>query len=340
MVGIAILLLVASFVDVGEALRALRNLHPGWVGASVACFVGTRVLMAAKWWVLLGGRAASVSYATVQRALCLSDYYGMLFPNTLAVDATRVILLRHSRGGASFMTAAVLADRVINVMMTAVVSLLAMGLSYTLEGKLPLSPAIAGVVVGLSLSALVAGTMVASRRVMRIAVRCLQAVIARVPGLAKLQKAVGVVERIHAATSTMLNSRTTLVPAIGMSCLVVLVRVASVYFLFRAIGAPQPVLLALTLVPAITLIALLPISIMGLGLKDGAFVMFFGSAGVATSLALGVSLTSYAVIISGSIFLGILASVFGPPLPTAENETAKLQDWQPKEMELPKDHQP
>jgi hypothetical protein len=77
--------------------------------------------------------------------------------------------------------------------------------------------------------------------------------------------------------------------------------------------------LALVLVPIITLVALLPVSVLGLGVKDGAFVFFFGGAGVAASLALAVSLTSYAVIIAASVLLGLVASVVGPPLPKVES---------------------
>jgi len=64
---------------------------------------------------------------------------------------------------------------------------------------------------------------------------------------------------------------------------------------------------------------LLPISLFGLGVKDGAFVFFFGGAGVPASLALAVSLSSYGVIIAASLLLGLLASVVGPPLPTVES---------------------
>ena len=78
------------------------------------------------------------------------------------------------------------------------------------------------------------------------------------------------------------------------------------------------------LVPVITLIALLPISVLGLGVKDGAFVFFFGGAGVPASLALAVSLSSYGVIIGASVLLGLIASVVGPPLPKVE--TAESTD--------------
>jgi hypothetical protein len=106
-----------------------------------------------------------------------------------------------------------------------------------------------------------------------------------------------------------------LLPAIALAAGTVLARVGTVYFLFTAIGAPQPFALTLMLAPIITLIALLPISLFGLGVKDSAFVFFFGSAGVPASLALAVSLTSYGVVIAASVLLGLIASVVGPPLP-------------------------
>ncbi|MGZ9030837.1 MAG: hypothetical protein ACXW2G_05655, partial [Burkholderiaceae bacterium] len=77
--------------------------------------------------------------------------------------------------------------------------------------------------------------------------------------------------------------------------------------------------LTLMLVPVITLISLLPISVLGLGVKDGAFVFFFGGAGVPASVALAVSLSSYGVVIAVSLLLGLVASVVGPPLPRAES---------------------
>jgi glycosyltransferase 2 family protein len=291
LLGISLLVLVLQFVDVGEALRALRKLQPEWIAASVACYVVTRVLMGVKWWVLLGGSGGSLSYATVQRALCLSDYYGLLFPNTLAVDVTRVILLRHSRGGPGFVTAAILADRVINIAMAAVISLLAMGVWYVALGSLPFSRVVANSVLGLSLLVLTVCLIVASRSTLLLLVSWFRAANAFL-ALSSLEKVLRVAERVQAAMRTMLTRPRTFLPATFLACLFVLARVGSIYFLFIAIGAPQTFLLNLTLVPAITLVALLPISILGLGLKDGAFVVFFGGAGVAKSLALGVSFTS------------------------------------------------
>jgi len=315
LVGVGLLVLVFQFVNVGDALRAVRSLDGRWLAASAACYVATRALMALKWWVLLGGSSASISYATVQRALCLSDYYSLLFPNTLAVDVTRVVLLRHHRGGAGFMTAAILADRVINVAATAGVSLLALAATYALRGGWPFSSAVASGVIGIALLVLVVALMAASRRVMTFSIGLLRSAQRALPQGARLAGWIETAAKVHTAMSTMLTSRRTLLPAIVLAVAMVLARVGSIFFLFVAVGAPQPFSLTLMLVPIITLIALLPISVLGLGVKDGAFVFFFGGAGVPASLALAVSLSSYGVIIGASLLLGLIASVVGPPLP-------------------------
>ncbi len=329
-IGVGLLLLVFQFVNVGEALRAVRGLEARWLAASVACYVATRVLMAIKWWVLLGGSNGSISYSTVQRALCLSDYYSLLFPNTLAVDVTRVVLLRHHRGGAGFMTAAILADRVINVAATAAISLLALAVTYGLRGSWPFSPPVATAVIGIALVILVAALTAASQRVMMISIGLLRSAQRAFPRRARLAGWIDTAAKVHTAMSTMLTSRATLLPAIVLAAAMVLARVGSIFFLFIAVGAPQPFSLTLMLVPVITLIALMPISVLGLGVKDGAFVFFFGGAGVPASLALAVSLSSYGVIIGASVLLGLIASVVGPPLPKVEStESADLKRRQP-----------
>jgi uncharacterized protein (TIRG00374 family) len=314
LVAAGLLLLIAQFVDIGDSLRAIRGLEGRWLAASVACYVATRFLMALKWWVLLGGPNASISYSTVQRALCLSDYYSLLFPNTLAVDVTRVVLLRHHRG-AGFMTAAILADRVINVTMTAVITLLALAVTYALHGEWPFSSAVAQTVIAIACSVIVAAFVAASGPATAFVVRLLRAAADAFPRFTRVSGWIDAAAKTHAAMSTMLTSRGTLLPAAALAACTVLARVGAIFFLFIAVGAPQPFALTLMLSPVITLIALLPISLFGIGVKDGAFVFFFGSAGVPASLALAVSLTSYGVVIAASVLLGLIASVVGPPLP-------------------------
>ncbi|MEZ5905595.1 MAG: lysylphosphatidylglycerol synthase domain-containing protein [Geminicoccaceae bacterium] len=153
--GLAIFAVVAYFVDLRETFRVFADLEPGWLVLAVICYLSTRVLTGLKWWVLLGGRNDSVSYPTVQRALLLSEYQGLLVPNTLAIDALRAVLLRHHPRGWTHTAASILADRVISVA-PAPLRRSPRWRSAACSVPLPLSPAVAIAVVGISVAILVA----------------------------------------------------------------------------------------------------------------------------------------------------------------------------------------
>jgi len=323
--GLAIFAVVLYFVDVRESVRALRQLEPLLLLPGLAFLVATRFLMGFKWWVLLGGRHSGISYAKVQRALLLSDYHGLLFPNTLAVDALRVVLLRHHRGGLTQMTATILADRVINVMMTALVGLLALAIVVGAPGFPPVAPAVVWIVVGVAAAVIAAGVAVQSRRLFALATWLLQKLLAHGALRRPVDRAVELADRLHRAVTGLLGQPTTLAMALAVALCVVAARIGFVFFLFRAVGIDIALLTVVAIYPIVTLVALLPLTLMGIGLKDGAFVFFFGGVGVPAPLALAVSLASYASIIATVFTFGVLATFFGPPLPTASAQPVDAQ---------------
>jgi uncharacterized protein (TIRG00374 family) len=314
--GLAILGLIAWLVDISETMHTLHGLHLGWLLAAIVTYLAIRVLMGLKWWVLLGGRDAAVTYPTVQRAMLLSDYHGLLFPNTLAVDALRAVLLRHHPRGLTFMTASIVADRLINLSVAAAIALAALAATL-LVTEAKFAPRVSIAVVAIAGSVLLATMAVVSRKLFDGVIRLVRALAARGWLEAIVLRVSRKLGGVHCAMRTMLTDQRIMRRAVLLAITVVLVRGLWTYCLFVAVGAPVSLLWIVTLMPVITMIALLPLTVLGLGLKDGAFVFFFGGIGVAAHAALAVSLTSYAVIIGSSIVLGLLASVVGPPLPTA-----------------------
>ncbi len=312
--GLGILALIAYFVDLGDTFRALHGANPGWLLLALACYVSTRGLMGVKWWILLGGRRDTVSYATVQRALLLSDYHGLLFPNTLAIDAFRAVLLRHHPRGWTHTAASIVADRVINVAVAALVALLALAASTLLVAH-PFTPHVTLAVLAISGSIVAAALAVASQRLFDLVITVLHAIAARGPLKGVVGRVLRKLGELHGAMRTMLTNPEVVVQAVLLAVVLVLMRCLSAYFLFRAIGVPVGLGWIITLMPVITTIALLPLTLFGLGLKDGAFVFFFSGIGVAASAALAVSFVTYALIIITSVVLGLMASVIGPPLP-------------------------
>jgi len=82
----------------------------------------------------------------------------------------------------------------------------------------------------------------------------------------------------------------------------------AVYILALGLGQHIPFLSLLIYLPLIILIAMIPISISGLGVREGAFVLFFGFIGVKPEAAAAISLSWFITASAGSL-IGLIEYV-------------------------------
>ncbi len=316
--GLAVLGIVLYVVDIGATWQVLRGLDPALMAVAFACLLATRFLVGFKWWLLLGGQRAAVTYPTVQRAILLADYQGLLFPNTLAVDALRLVLLRHHPRGMTYMASTILADRILNTMVAASLALFGMAALLWLPTGAAIAPGVVhGVVIAASLI-LLAGVAVMSDRLFGLVTGSARRLLAHGPLRGPLDRVLAKMAELHRSTTTVLAEPETVARAVGVSILVVLLRIGLVYFLFASVGTWLGLLPVVAIYPIIMLIVLLPITILGIGVQDSAFIFFFGGLGIAASLSLAVSMAVYAAILVVSLAAGLIAALVGPALPTAE----------------------
>ena len=93
----------------------------------------------------------------------------------------------------------------------------------------------------------------------------------------------------HSAFGLLANRRSG--PAVmGLSLLTQLTMGLSIYIVARALHAPVTLGNCLALFPPAMLLGMLPISLGGWGVREGAMVLFFGLVGVGTDDALGMSI--------------------------------------------------
>jgi len=320
--GLAVLGVVLYVVDIGDTMDVLRGFQLPLVLTAFACLLVTRFLVGFKWWLLLGGPRAAVTYPTVQRAILLADYQGLLFPNTFAQDALRLILLRHHPRGITYMASTVLADRILNTMVAASLALLGVAALWWLRAGIALTPAVVYTVVITAGLVLLAGIAIMSSRLFHLAATTTRLTFAHGPLRPLVERVLAKAADLHDSTKAVLADPPTVIQAIGVSLAVVLFRIGLVYFLFAAAGTWLGLLPVLAVYPIIMLIVLLPVSILGIGVQDTAFIFFFGGLGVSASLALAVSLGVYAAILVVGLAAGLIAAVVGPALPTAADAAA------------------
>ncbi len=86
-----------------------------------------------------------------------------------------------------------------------------------------------------------------------------------------------------------------------LSIIIQLVGMVSVYIIARGFEININFISILIFVPLIVTVSLLPVSISGLGIREGAFVILFGNIGVKPELALMISLTWFLSVVMGSL---------------------------------------
>jgi glycosyltransferase 2 family protein len=97
------------------------------------------------------------------------------------------------------------------------------------------------------------------------------------------------------------NEKGTIGKALLLSVLVQFSGFSAVYILAHGLGQNIPFLSILIYLPLIILISMIPISISGLGVREGAFVLFFGFIGVKPEAAAAISLSWFVSASAGSL---------------------------------------
>ncbi|HWP84788.1 MAG TPA: flippase-like domain-containing protein [Terriglobia bacterium] len=108
------------------------------------------------------------------------------------------------------------------------------------------------------------------------------------------------------SVAVCLKSSSTVVPVVFYSVVFHLLVVLASYVIFLSIGVRVSFWDCLLFVPIISAVQMLPVSISGFGVREGASVYLFGSAGVSTSAAVASSLLFWSIVALVSLPGGIV----------------------------------
>ncbi|NUM73075.1 flippase-like domain-containing protein [candidate division KSB1 bacterium] len=101
------------------------------------------------------------------------------------------------------------------------------------------------------------------------------------------------------------QSRRALLLLLALTWLYQILGIFIIYLVGRSLGIELAIWHYFIYIPLITTIALLPVSLAGLGIREGAFVFFFAQAGVAQAQALSLSLMIFAQSVALALLGGL-----------------------------------
>lgn len=294
----AVLLAVAiPHLEMPTVPAAARSHVWWWLSAALLVSAAGVILSAWRWqWVL---RAMD---APLRLRQLVGDYFAGQFvsnflPSTVGGDVVRVSRVSSSTGSGAVSFASVVIERLSGWVALPLLMLIGLAIDADLRA-LGTATAVA--------TALAIGTLVALGLVIYAAGH--QRITGR---FARSESWTRFLGAIHLGVRGLSDHPRSVVGLLGAAVAYQLTTVTTVYVAAHALGVDLPVAAALVFAPAVAMIQVLPISFNGLGVREGAFVLFLGPLGVSTSQAVGIGLLVYGVTVVVSL-MGAPAFATGP----------------------------
>ena len=281
LVSIVLLALLVSRIDLLHVGHLLARLRWEWLVASVGAMLLSRGLSSLRLLVLVRAKRLRYRVARIVQIVLMSEFYGALLPTSMGADVIRVYQLSRHTGHAGESVSAVFLERI-----TGILSLLV----FSAVGVVWAWPKLTSHrVIG---SALLPALIILAAVPVTLHRRWLTGLLRRA-GLHRHRRAEQLLEWQRAMRAYR-HHRVALAQAFLVALGIQFLRVVSVYLAARALGGGGVSFLAcLAFVPLTLLISLLPISIGGFGIRENAFVHFFGQVGVAPTVAFTLSVVAH-----------------------------------------------
>lgn len=252
-----------------------------------------------RWGYLLGLSGIRERMAVLWGFHWKAAFLGLFLPGSQGMDFFRILFIerRHpsSRGVAG---STVVIERMIGFVLLGLFALLALPFVYDGERFRPVLALVLAINGGLFVLVLMV-FLVRWR-----APEASESGIARV-----IWRAVRYLHRLHQAVQGF-PYRRGLLPTVVWIGAFQLSLVAVVHLLFLAFDQPVPFVQNLLLYPLIGILTVVPVTVGGLGVREGAFVFFYSLVGVPAEVAVGVSLLTYLLVIGVPAMLGGLLLLF------------------------------
>lgn len=300
-VSVALVTILLVWLSTTRILEQLGQISAAtWAGV-ILLFLTGHAVSAMKWRMLIGSAGAPVSRFVALRAHAAGLCANLCLPSIVGGDVVRAGLAVRTTGHLEAVALGSLADRLVDT--TALVGIAAAGAMFVA------GPARASAITVLTgVGVVLAIAVVAAFVVVRAAP------IGRAP--ARLQR---VVEKARDALAALFAAPGAAAVALGLSLAIQGGFVGLNLVLARAIGIELPTTTWMFAWPLAKLVALVPVSLGGIGVREVALVAFMAPFGVGATQAVAQSVAWETVLIvagllSGAFTLGLGGSLsFGAP---------------------------
>jgi hypothetical protein len=256
-----------------------------WLGLACALLGGSFAAGAARFSTLLRSAGIAASFGSLLRGYLVAGFFNLVLPGAILGDAWRVWDVRAGTGRGSEALAIVALERLVSLVALALLALAAVPF-------LPLAAELGWVRGALAGSA--GACFAASAFALHPAgIALARSALARARWIGP--RVAGALGRALEALAGLAARPAELAAAFAWSAVAQGLTVLAVFCLGMPLGSPVPFPWYAAIVPSVALLATLPLSIGGAGVREVLYVACFGAVGMRPEAALGLSLAVFAV---------------------------------------------
>ncbi len=277
-VSFAILFFVLRKAGIREVYLTLKEMNPLSFAAAVLLYLASLFTSTLRWKALLTVRQSSNSPGTFRlfSLYLMGAFFNRFLPGMVGGDAVRTYYLYKDTSSGSYSLATVFADRYMGFLAMIMLGLAAIpfGISKIRGTGVEWAvPVIALVFIAFSFFIF----------------------------FLRIGRKFGRVKRFYEYFKGLKASPSVLLKTFAFSVAIQVIGILSVYILSLGIGAKASLIEFFLFIPIINTLTTLPISISGLGVREGAFVMLLGLTGIKPEVATSISLAWFLAYTFGSM---------------------------------------
>ncbi|HEY6332266.1 MAG TPA: lysylphosphatidylglycerol synthase transmembrane domain-containing protein [Blastocatellia bacterium] len=295
-ISVALYVYILSKVDIRRLWDTTKNAQPAYLLSAILIYLLVQALSAYRWYGLLVPVGMRVSFPRVLALYFLGMYSSLFLPAAIGGDVVKVYYLNKRSRNLSGATATVFLDRDTGLAALLVIAVVAAAVAGTKFDSVALAP-----VFGLFLIGFVAINLALFWRPTYNLVHHLMK-------LFKLKRPDEKIERMFVSFAAFRKRPSALTKALLLSLLIQFGGVLVNSLAGISIGMRTHNGLAdyMVFIPAISLISMIPISVNGMGWREGAYIILFMSAGATRDQSTVLSLLWLAILVITSLPGGLV----------------------------------
>jgi uncharacterized protein (TIRG00374 family) len=286
-----------SRVDVGLVAREFAAVGAANVGVILVLQLANTALKSYKWQQLLAADGIHLSHRTAFASYLVSTFFSLFLPTAVGGDAVRAVDTARRSGRGVATATSVVADRVLGFAAIGLIGLASLGAGAASAIDPEIRAAGGLLYLGVLVAAAAAFTDALGRMASWLGSRLL---------------AVQRTMRLVAASIAAYRGSGGLWRWVVVSLAAQTILVVAVWVIARALAIAAPLSYFFAIVPLVSLVESVPISIFGIGTRDVSYVYLLGLVGVAQEKALSLSLLYVLLTLLYALLGGLVFAVRGP----------------------------